>query len=181
MAFFNFFRRRRWERTGFELYAVAVAAARRPGFYAKLDVPDTLDGRFDMVGLHVFLLVRHLSRQKRPGPDLAQALFDAMFSDMDLNLREMGVGDMSISRKVRAMWDGFHGRAVAYTQALNTQDTPGLQAALARNVWRQTEDAPMPAGVPALADYVLAQEAHLSGQSLDALSAGRVHFMELPA
>ena len=71
------------------------AAARAPALYAVLGVPDTLDGRFDMVGLHAFLLIDRLRRDPPPGPELAQAVFDAMFSDMDVTLREMGVGDLT--------------------------------------------------------------------------------------
>ena len=101
--------RRRHERAGFALYTSAVAAARSPFFYTA----DTLDGRFDLVGLHVFLLIDRLRRDPPPGPELAQAVFDAMFADMDVNLREMGVGDLSVGKKVRAMWEAFHGRAAA--------------------------------------------------------------------
>ena len=79
----------RYERAGYALYGAAVAAARQPIFYAELGVPDTLDGRFDMVGLHAFLLIRRLPALPGPGPALAQAMFDAMFNAMDLNLREM--------------------------------------------------------------------------------------------
>ncbi len=175
----KFFTRWRWERTGFVLYGAAVAAARQPRFYKELGVPDTLDGRFDMVGLHTFLLVRRLLRQPSPGQKLAQAVFDAMFADMDINLREMGVGDMSVGRKVRTMWEAFNGRSAAYARALDAGDLGLLHKALARNVWRLTEDKPQPAGLAALADHVLAQDAYLSGQDITALSAGQVHFREV--
>ena len=114
MGLLSLIRRGRYERVGFELYGAAVAAARDPFLYTALRVPDTLDGRFDMIGLHTFLLIQRLKREPAPGPALAQAVFDAMFSDMDINLREMGVGDLSVGRKVRVMWEAFHGRAAAY-------------------------------------------------------------------
>src|SRR5206468_4255637 len=69
-------------------------------------------------------------------PALAQAVFDAMFSDMDLNLREMGVGDLSVGKRVRVMWEAFHGRCTAYQAAIEAGDVPALEAALVRNVWR---------------------------------------------
>ena len=81
---------------------------------ATLGVPDTLDGRFDAIGLYVYLTIRRLSVAAEPGPTLAQAVFDAMFLDMDTNLREMGVGDMSVGKRNRAMWEAFHGRSAAY-------------------------------------------------------------------
>lgn len=168
-------RRHRHERAGFALYTAAVAAARAPYLYAALRVPDTLDGRFDLVGLHVFLLIDRLRRAPPPGPDLAQAVFDAMFSDMDINLREMGVGDLSVGKKVRSMWEAFHGRAAAYAAPLEAGDASGLAAALERNVWRGADP---PAGAAeTLARLALAQRAHLAGQGLDQLAAGEVAFL----
>ncbi len=169
-----FLRGRRHERTGFELYCAAVAAARAPAFYAGLGVPDTLDGRFDLVGLHVFLLIRRLTALPQPGPTLAQAVFDAMFHDMDTTLRELGVGDMSVGKKVKVMWEAFHGRSAAYQAALDDPDPQALPAALARNVWRGTATD---AQTGALARIVRAQDANLSAQTLPDLAAGRVRFL----
>ena len=166
--------RRRHERAGFMLYGAAVAAARAPALYRDLAVPDTLDGRFDMVGLHAFLLIRHLQRQADPGGALAQAVFDAMFSDMDMNLREIGVGDLSVGKHMRAMWEAFHGRAQAYGQAMDgAEPAAALAAALARNVWREAA----PAGMAlALARYALGIAACLAPQKLADLAAGRAVF-----
>lgn len=173
-AFFGLARRGRHERAGFRLYAAAVAAAREPDLYRALGVADTLDGRFDLVCLHAILLVRRLQREAEPGPALAQAVFDAMFSDMDINLREMGVSDLSVGRRVRAMWEAFHGRAHAYDAALAAGDTTALEDALVRNVWR---GAAPPAGcAAALARRVTAQAAFLDGQDFSALAAGDVSF-----
>ncbi len=122
----GFLSRSRHERPGFMLYAAAVKAARRSAFLCRgLGVPDTLDGRFDLVGLHAFLLIERLRRDAEPGPELAQAVFDAMFADMDVNLRELGVGDLSVGKRVRAMWEAFHGRAAAYGAALAADDSDG--------------------------------------------------------
>jgi cytochrome b pre-mRNA-processing protein 3 len=171
MGVFGFLRRNPHERTGYVLYAQAVAAARDPTLYATVGVPDTLDGRFDLVGLHAFLVIRHLQTQPPPGPALAQAVFDAMFNDMDVTLREMGVGDLSVGKKVKVMWEAFHGRATAYGRALDAGDSAALRTALARNVWRGAEAGQGPALLAAIA---MAQDAHLAGQSL---SAGRVAFL----
>ncbi len=170
----GFLRRRdKHERAAFQLYGAAVAAARDPYLYKSLGVPDTLDGRFDSIGLYVYLTIRHLGSVAEPGPTLAQAVFDAMFSDMDTNLRELGVGDMSIGKRNRAMWEAFHGRSAAYAAAWN--DPAALAAALARNLWRGGEP---PAGsAEALHRLAYAQAACLAGQGIDPLVRGEVHFL----
>jgi cytochrome b pre-mRNA-processing protein 3 len=169
-------RRDRHERAGFRLYTAAVAAARARALYAELGVPDTLDGRFDMVGLHAFLLIDRLRRDVPPGPDLAQSVFDAMFSDMDQTLREMGVGDLTVGKRVRAMWEAFHGRAAAYETALDAAEDGALAAALARNVWRG--DTPPAGAAEAMARMARAQQTCLGGQALAAFAAGEVRFRQ---
>jgi cytochrome b pre-mRNA-processing protein 3 len=177
MAIFGLFREKRHDRVGFALYGAAVRAARAPYFYTELGVADTLDGRFDLVGLHVCLLIRRLGELAEPGPAVAQAVFDAMFSDMDVNLRELGVGDLSVGKRVRAMWEALHGRARAYEQPLAAGDAAALAASLARNVWRGAA----PAGAPdRLAALALAQAAHLAALPPAALLAGEVSFLPVP-
>ncbi len=172
MGLLGLLRRKPHERTGFELYGAAVAAARHPWFYGETGVPDTLDGRFDLVALHVALLIRRLRRDTDPrGPEVAQAVFDAMFADMDLNLREMGVGDLSVGKRVKRMWEAFHGRALAYEAALDGQGE--LEAALARNVWR---DSAPPGGAAALSAQARRIADALEGQGFAELVRGRVTF-----
>ncbi len=174
-GFLGLARRNRHERVGFDLYGAAVAAARDPHHYLENGVPDTLDGRFDLVGLHAFLLIQRLKQEPEPGPVIAQAVFDAMFSDMDINLRELGVSDMSIGRRVRAMWEAFHGRAAAYATAMANNDDAALEAALARNLWRGAE--PPPGAAAAFRRLIAAQTAHLSQQPMASLAAGTVTFL----
>jgi cytochrome b pre-mRNA-processing protein 3 len=167
-------RANRHQKAGSALYGAAVAAARAPWFYRALGVPDTLDGRFDLVALHAFLLIHRLQDAPEPGPALAQAVFDAMFTDMDNNLREIGVSDLSVGKRMRAMWEAFHGRAKVYTDAIQTADRAALEVALARNVWRGAA----PAGAAAsLARVVSAQVAHLASQSLATLESGQVQVL----
>ncbi len=148
--------------------------ARDPRLYHALGVPDTLDGRFDLIALHAFLLVHRLQDAPAPGPALAQAVFDAMFADMDSNLREIGVGDLSVGKRVRAMWEAFHGRSKVYAAAVDAADRAALSTALERNVWRG--DAPEGAAM-ALADLVLAQAAHLAEQPLATFASGAARFL----
>jgi cytochrome b pre-mRNA-processing protein 3 len=174
MALFGWLKSRRYERPGFSLYTAAVSAARDPLYFEQLGVPDTLDGRFDLVGLFAALLIQRLHALPAPGRDLAQAVFDAMFADMDFNLREMGVSDLSVGKRMRDMWEAFHGRAQAYQAPLEEGDLAALAAALARNVWRGAAPAGM---ARSLAVAALAQHRALAAQALDDFGAGRVRFL----
>jgi cytochrome b pre-mRNA-processing protein 3 len=113
------------------LYAAIVAAARQPKFYADWGVPDTVDGRFDMIVLHLYLV---LQRLKVEAPELSQTLSETFFSDMDRSLREMGVGDLSVGKKVRKMAEAFSGRLKAYAAAAE-QGELNLVESLQRNVY----------------------------------------------
>jgi cytochrome b pre-mRNA-processing protein 3 len=113
------------------LYEAIVAAARQPKFYANWQVPDTVDGRFDMIVLHMFLILRRL---KNEAPELCQNITDLFFKDMDRSLREMGVGDLSVGKKVRRMAEAFHGRLNAYAKAIEKDDATLVQT-LQRNVY----------------------------------------------
>lgn len=140
------------------LYAKAVAQARSPIFYAEREVPDTVDGRFDLLVLHVFLLMHRLGADGRETKRLNQALFDLMFADMDRSLREMGVSDMAVGKRVKDMAHAFYGRVDAYEPALD--DPAKLEEALARNLYRGAE-VTQPSLV-AMAHYIQKQVAALA-------------------
>jgi cytochrome b pre-mRNA-processing protein 3 len=177
MGILGIFHKGRHERAGFALYTEAVGAARAPVYFQGFGVADTLDGRFDLVALFAALVIRRLGALPDPGPSLAQAVFDAMFADMDFNLRELGVGDMSLPKRMRAMWEAFHGRALAYQAAIEAGDLGGLEEALARNVWR---GEPPPGAAAALAAATLRQDAHIATQGIDALRTGAISFLPAP-
>jgi cytochrome b pre-mRNA-processing protein 3 len=179
MGLLGLFARRPHERSGFALYGAAVAQARRPVFFEALGVPDTLDGRFDLVALQAGLLVCRIARDADPrAKGLAQAVFDAMFADMDVNLREMGVGDLAVGKRVKRMWEAFHGRAQSYEAALRAGDRQALEEALARNIWRGAA----PAGAAGrLAAIVIDADAALAAVPFAELVAGRVGFPEVAA
>lgn len=158
-----------------EVYSVIVAKARQPFFYAQLDVPDTVDGRFDMIALHAFLVIDRLAKGDAEAKDLSQRLFDEMFADMDRSLREMGVGDLSVGKKVRTMAEVFYGRARAYGEALSRNDMPALERALARNIFPEAVKA---ASVSALAAYVSAAARLLADRSDAEIMAGKISFPE---
>ncbi|WP_240759373.1 ubiquinol-cytochrome C chaperone family protein [Lichenicoccus roseus] len=168
--------RQQGEEAGRLLYLQAVAAARKPHFYRAGGVPDTLDGRFDMICLMAALLVRRL---RRTAPALAQSVFDAMFRDMDASLRELGVGDLGVPRRVGAMWQAFNGRCHAYEAALQVEDRQLLSDCLARNIWRGSP--PDEATVGRLAREAIALDRALAQQSDAELIAGRVLLEAGPA
>ncbi len=100
------------------IYGMIVARARDPLFYRDLGVSDTVDGRFDLLVLHLWMVLRRLRREDG-GMEPAQALFDRFCDDMDDNLREMGVGDLTVPKRMQAFGEAFYGRAAAYDQALS--------------------------------------------------------------
>ena len=131
------------------LYGAIVAQARLPEFYEEFGVADTVEGRFDMIVLHLAMVVRRLKREPQ-GAALGRALLDAFGRDMDHNLREMGVGDLAVPKQMKRMMEAFHGRARSYAGALCGADPTALEQALARNVFGG-DGAP---GAARLAAYV---------------------------
>lgn len=176
LPFASFFRRPPHEAAATELYAALVTQARRPEFYEACGVPDTVDGRFDMIAVHAFLLMRRLRAEGEAARGLSQSLFDIMFADMDQNLREIGVGDLGVGKRVKAMAQAFYGRVGAYDAGLDDPADPALAAALRRNLYRKT--APSEAQVAALVMYMRRENAALAGQPSDELHGGRVAFGE---
>lgn len=162
------------------LYRQVVAQARAPIFYSRHGVPDSLDGRFDMIVLHSFLIMRRLRASGTPAADrLSQQLFDLLFADMDSSLREIGVGDLGVGKRVKKMAQAFYGRLEAYEAGLAAPDDQALGEALSRNLYG-TSQAPMEV-LLAMARYVRSADRHLAGQSDADILAGNVDFMPAPA
>lgn len=155
------------------LYRAVVEQARSPRFYNDAGVPDTLDGRFELIALHAFMVLRRLQADPGRGGVLGQALFDSMFGDMDRSLREMGAGDLGVGRRVKFMASSFLGRIKAYEEGLDGDDDT-LRSALLRNVYG-TVPAP-PDGAAAMARYTRDQLAALERQPIEDLLRGRVRF-----
>lgn len=160
----NLFRPRTRERLGEPLYELAVRQAREPAFYTTLGVADRIDARFELYTLHVLLLVMRLRDEGERGSDAAQALFDTYVSALDHALRELGVGDISVGKKMRKLGEAMYGRMTAYEPPLRDGDAPALAAGLARNVFESDD----PAVGDALAGYALASRARLAAQDFTA-------------
>jgi cytochrome b pre-mRNA-processing protein 3 len=159
------------------LYGAIVAQARNPGFYLEYGVADTPEGRFDMIVLHLALVCRRLGRAKGPdqGPAraLSQSVFDMFCRDMDHNLREMGVSDLGVPKKMQKLGEAFYGRLDTYDRALAAAGDEELTAALRRNVLG--EAAPVLAA-PRLAAYVRAVAERLDVAATADLGEGRIDF-----
>ena len=159
------------------LYKTIVKQAREPVFYENCGVADTFDGRFDMVSLHMILIIRRMKLDIDQTRDLSQALFDYMFDDIDLNLRELGIGDMGVLHRVKKMTKAFYGRLESYDQGLNLEDDDQLKAALERNLYRQNEVTD--ASLCAITAYTRGQSLHLDGVSINNFLIGELEFSPL--
>jgi cytochrome b pre-mRNA-processing protein 3 len=153
------------------LYLAVAEASRRPVFFADWGVPDTVEGRFEMLTLHVVLVLRRLKSLPPPADDLAQDLVDAVFAQFDRALRELGVGDLTVPKRMKTMASAFYGRAKAYEDAY--ADDGRLAAALARNLFGPGE--PSGRAGEAVA-YVRAAVAALDGATFDDIVAARLPF-----
>ena len=179
MRFDRWFARRRPDDRSEEVYRRIVAQARRPEFYAGGGVPDSLDGRFEMLALHLFLVLHRLQRE-RGDPAcvaLAQALADRVAADFDANLREMGAGDLGVGRKVKHMAAALYGRIAAYEAGIDGGEAV-LRQALRRNLFGTVE--PDEGQVAAMARYVLAGYDLLAGCPAGQMARGAFDF-PLPA
>jgi cytochrome b pre-mRNA-processing protein 3 len=149
----SFFKRDPWETRALALYEGVVAQARQPGFYRDCGVPDSVDGRFELIALHIFLVLRRLKADTGEGGELGQALIDVMFQDMDQSLRELGAGDLGVGPRVKRMIQGLFGRIAAYEDGLSGPPA-NLEAALRRNLYGTVTAEPDQ--VRAMAGYLCA-------------------------
>ncbi len=154
-----------------QLYAAITAQARKPSFYATGGVPDSIDGRFEMIALHAYLILHRLRGAGEPAERLSQALVDVLFDDMDASLREMGAGDLGVGKRVKRMATGFYGRVGAYDAGQAAGD---LSGALRRNLFGTVE--PTAAQVTAMTEYVGRTQAALANQQTSEVLAGRPAF-----
>jgi cytochrome b pre-mRNA-processing protein 3 len=172
-AMFAAFRSDPVQRAAASAYEHVVLQARRPEFFVEIGVPDTVDGRFELICLHAFLYLHRLKREQKAAAAVGQRFFDLMFADFDRSLREMGTGDLSVGREVRRMAEAFYGRIAAYEAGLAADDAT-LQAALARNLFG-TADATL-SGLAAMAAYLRREAANLAAQDSRQLLTGKLTF-----
>jgi cytochrome b pre-mRNA-processing protein 3 len=143
------------------LYERVASAAREPDLYLRLGIPDTLEGRFEALSVHMVLALRALRRLPAPADDVARDLTDAFFRDLDSSLREMGVGDVTIPKRMKRLAEAFYGRARSYDLPLDAADEAALAETFGRNVLGRDEPAPR------LARYALAADKSFSTVKLN--------------
>ena len=162
------------DRTIGTIYGMIVARAREPGFYEVFGVPDTVDGRFDLLVLHLWMVLRRLRAGGQT--QLAQGLFDHFCNDMDANLREMGVGDLTVPKRMQKFGEAFYGRSTAYDAAMEAGHE-ALAQALCKNVLngKKLEEARR------LASYVETTLADLSTRDEADFISGKWQFASIPA
>jgi cytochrome b pre-mRNA-processing protein 3 len=170
---FPLFRRSRTVDNIATLYGMIVTQARLPAFYQIYGVPDTVDGRFELVLLHLFIVLRDLDRDVA-GRECGQELFDLFCRDMDRNLREMGIGDLKVPKEMRRIGEAFYGRAAAYEAALGEGSLDRLRSVLSRNVYGR--ENPEPEGAERLARYMMDAVNALSRQDHGAIAQGDIRF-----
>jgi|SRR5271169_1036735 len=160
-----------------DLYGVIVAQARSPAFYSGYGVPDTVQGRFDLIVLHLVLVLARLGQDDGTARMIGQKLFDEFCRDLDDNLREMGVGDLAVPKRMRSFAEAFYGRQAAYLAALAAADQRELENALARNIFESAKGESGPARLAVYIRATLQQFAARDQRELEApLLRGQVVF-----
>ncbi|MDQ6434554.1 ubiquinol-cytochrome C chaperone family protein [Mesorhizobium sp. LHD-90] len=155
------------------LYIEIVAAARRESLFSEWDVPDTPLGRFEMIALHMFLVQHRLRGETGVAREIAQDLIDGFFTEVEHSLRELGIGDMGVPKRMKKLARMYYGRTMTYEAALDSDDRDGLAAALTRNVRPDLADWPQAVN---LADYAFAARGLLREQAVDTICSGSVVF-----
>ncbi len=158
------------------LYAAIVQQARDPAFFTSLGVPDSVDGRFETLGLHAFLVLHRFKVERSDAAArMSRTLLEIFVADMDRSLREMGAADLGVGRRVKAMAQALYGRIKAYEDGLGERGDAALEVALRRNLYGTLREV-RPADLAAVAAYVRRQHAALAAQPFPELQAGRIQF-----
>jgi len=168
---FSSFRRGATPGTISALYGMIVAQARLPVFYRDYAVADTVNGRFELLVVHLALVVGRLF-QDESTRELGQGVFDHFCEDLDHNLREMGVSDLKVPGEMRKMGEAYYGRAQAYEAALAADDGDALVAAIRRNVYGGAAEA----AAERLAAYIRLAASDLRAEDVQALAGGSLGF-----
>lgn len=181
---FNFFHKGQvpYKNESFALYHTAMQQARNPIFFEDMSVPDTVEGRFEMVCAHVALIIARISieiEENTNDPDLmalSQALFDAMFTDMEESLRQIGIGDMGIPRRMKYMMQSLNGRIHLIGAAAYENDEQQLNKAIKKNIYGTVEKAVPKKIIDLMRVYLIETAQILKDQSIQDFLNGNVRF-----
>jgi len=163
------------EETALNIYGAIVAQARQPYFYSDMKVADTVEGRYDMIIMHAFLLFHRLKQEDEDVRQLGQTVFDTMFRDLDQSLREMGVGDMGVGPRIKKMASSFYGRIKAYDKALEDDNNSALEQVIDRNVFNKSPAEPLV--LSHLASYMRCNVSHLELLGTNDILAGKISYV----
>jgi cytochrome b pre-mRNA-processing protein 3 len=159
-------------------YELLTSTARQPVFYTDYEVPDTVMGRFELLSVVMILFFRRTRSSVTSGQELAQEIVDAFFEDIDYSIRELGIGDNSVPKRMKKLAGMFYGRLESYAAAMDVNDRVALAAALRRNIYPKADDAA--ASMTALADWMMMAEEHLAGIAEAEIATGSAT-LPLPA
>ena len=134
-----FFKKKKYETVPNDIYQKIVKFSRNKMFYTKFKVPDTIDGRFDMLTLITIIVVFRLSKIKDEGIKLSQKIFDIIFKDLDFSLRELGAGDVSVANNMKKLISSYMGRQKIYLKAFKNDDEKFLATAFKNNIFRNND------------------------------------------
>ena len=134
-----FFKKKKFETVSNDIYQKIVNFSRNKIFYTKYSVPDTIDGRFDMLVLITIIVVHRLSKIKNEGSELSQKIFDIVFKDLDYSLRELGAGDVSVANNMKKLISSYMGRQKIYVKAFKSEDEKLLALAFKNNIFRNKD------------------------------------------
>lgn len=151
-------------------YAALTEAGRQPGFYLDHNVPDTVMGRFEMISVMLILYFRRTANSPRSGQEIAQEIVDAFFEDLDHSIRELGIGDLSVPKRMKKLAGMFYGRLESYARALGERDEAALAAALKRNFHPESKDEAL--SMLTLARYMLETEQALAAVREQTIEGG---------
>ena len=172
---FSLFQRKKSNRRVVERqYELITRAARRPVFYAAMDVPDTVMGRFEMISVHLILYLRASNKVGGTAARIAQEIVDAFFEDVDHSIRELGIGDTSVPKRMKKFSHMFYGRAKSYEEAIAAGDSDALAAALGRNIHPEAGEARP--SMMALAHYMVDTNEKLAAASAAEFESGTMTF-----
>ena len=148
------------------LHGAVVEASRRPFLYAECGLPDTVEGRFEALVLHALVVLRRLRQLPPPADDVAQEFMDAIFAHLEIALREMGIGDFGVPKRMKKLAEAFFDRTAKYDPLISAADVGGLAAAIGERLALEG------GALRGFAGLILASEAKLAGADLDSLLAG---------
>ena len=175
---FGFFRRNNANRDIIERqYGILTTAARQKAFYQSANVPDTVMGRFEMLSAIMILYFRRAGTEGASVKDIAQEIVDAFFQDLDHSIRELGIGDQGVPKRMKKLASMFYGRVDSYGKALDAGDADALSAALKRNFHPESKDAEL--SMAALAHYMMRAAAALAEVATEVLERGGAEILPM--